>query len=136
MPTSSSSASTQSRSRSVPFTVATTAALARPRPIAAARSPAVVPVATSREEPSGSRIVIWSDIFRRVVPTLPPSGTGSQHLSGRSAGLLGHVDVAVGARDASRVRGQRLRLLGGVAVDVVLARQVADRVHDLVHELA
>src|SRR5438128_10134121 len=47
------------RSTSCPFTVAATAALARPRPIDAASSPAVVPAGSSFEVPSGSVTVIW-----------------------------------------------------------------------------
>ena len=46
--TASPSASGHTRSRSTPLTSPITAALAKPRPIDAARSPAVVPAATWR----------------------------------------------------------------------------------------
>ena len=56
--TLSPSSSTQSRSRSVPFTTPMTASLASRRPIPAANSITVVPAGTDRCESSGNVIVM------------------------------------------------------------------------------
>jgi hypothetical protein len=69
MATAAWSGSGRSRSNSAPSTVAATAALARRLPIDVATSPAVVPAAYSRSEPSGRVIVIWSLIAATSVGT-------------------------------------------------------------------
>src|SRR4051794_9985492 len=66
MATAAWSGNGRPRSSSDPSTLAATAALARRLPIDAATSPAVVPAAYSRSEPSGREIVIWSLIARSV----------------------------------------------------------------------
>src|SRR3954447_669332 len=105
MPTSSASASGQTRSRSTPLTLAITAALRSFDPMAAARSPAVVPVATVLVEPSGSRMSIWWGRAARFPTRFVASETTSplvelepQRQADRLHRLLEHVrDEAGGA---------------------------------------
>src|SRR5581483_2248602 len=130
MATSSPSCNGHTRSRSTPLTFAITAALRRFLPIAAARSPAVVPAATSRVDPSGSRTVIWS-LMRSRLLGCPDGLLRIQHVGGRPARLL----AAVRGRDLRRFGGERLGLLRGVRVDVLLSRELADGEHDLVDHL-
>src|SRR3954467_11332737 len=81
-------------------TCAASAALARPRPIDAAISPAVTPCSCSRVEPSGSVIVI---VMGRRRYQWPP--TGLQAFRGESRGALS--GRAGGAGGVAR-RGERL----------------------------
>src|SRR5581483_3032739 len=136
--TSSPSASSHRRSRSIPLTRAITAALRRLGPSSAARSPAVVPVATSRVEPSGSLTVIWSLGMASTLVSCRHGSLPIQHLARRAAGRRmagGLTTVAVGHRHLRDLGGQRDRLLRRVRVDVVLAGQLADLVHELVSQL-
>src|SRR3954470_3592609 len=144
METESPSSSGQTRSRSTPLTSAITAASANLRPMAAASSPAVVPGATWRAEPSGS-VIVMSAIRRSYGPSRAvddpfrgSGGRGPEDLRGAAAGRV----VAVAARrldrlgDVRGLRRDRLGLLRRVLVDVLLARELADLVHHLVDDLA
>src|SRR4051794_2365054 len=64
-----SCASGRDRSIHSPSALAASAALARPSPIDAATSPAVVPDGYSRLEPSGSVTVTWSLIASAMIRT-------------------------------------------------------------------
>src|SRR3954452_23480829 len=144
MATSLPSSSGHTRSRSTPSTTAITAALRRPRPIAAASSPAVVPCSTSRLEPSGSLIVsglVMATEGSEGPQELRSNSRPVEHVGRRASRLfLGHVDhalrAAVGRGDVGSLRRQALRLLRGVRVHVLLAREVADLEHHLVDELS
>ena len=76
MATSEPSTSEELRSTSRPSTVATTAALARRGPINAANSAAVVPSASSRFEPSGSRTEMTPAIVQPFLVECANQGTG------------------------------------------------------------
>ena len=69
--TVSPSASEATRSASVPLTTPMTAALARPRPMEAARPPTVVPSSTWRDDPSGREMVMSA--IRRQYRRRPPT---------------------------------------------------------------
>ena len=115
------------------------------------------PAAAACAEPSGSVIVIWSVIgsrsyraasrrhrpgqrrctaARRRAPST--SAERAPWRSARSWPFAGRTVAVVGRSVAMlrRLGRERLGLLGGVRVDVLLARQLADLVHDLVGDLA
>src|SRR3954452_11553655 len=88
------SSSGQMRARSTPLTSAITAASANLRPMAAASSPAVVPGATWRAEPSGS-VIVMSAIRRSYGPSRAvddpfrgSGGRGPEDLRGAAAGRV------------------------------------------------
>ena len=109
-----------------PSTVAATAALARPLPIDAATSPAVVPRGSSFAEPSGSVIVTFAQLAHERAEV-----TG-----GRSAAAPRSVHAGVVRRPATREvdAEQRAELAQHVGRGrVVAARE--DRVGELVERL-
>src|SRR5690349_2610945 len=99
------------RSTSAPFTFAATASAASFFPMEAARSAVVVPFSTSRVEPSGSEIVIWSGICKdyesrplpknRLLTSDPVPLQGCE--VGQTHGAQSFVDEVLGGAGAHAV---------------------------------
>src|SRR5262245_17171185 len=131
MATASPSCRGVDRSRSSPLISAMTAALANPCPMSFARSPAVAPSSSVREEPSGS---VTSRAIGRGYRR-PPSGLA--RFGDLRGGRVAVARGPVGGDHATPLAGDRdlVGPLVGVLVDVGLARQGADLEHDLVGDL-